>query len=335
MVECIFTLDYEIYGNGEGSLKELVYEPAERLMAIFRNWDARFVAFIEVAELEILEREGTDPSIELVKEQLRGLHREGFELGLHLHPQWYNARYEEGRWLLDYNEYSLCALPRERIVGIVDRSIDYYREALGVGDFTPFSFRAGNWLFQPTATVADILAERGIKVDSSVFKGGRQYQYNLDYHRALRNGFYWAFSHDVNVPDPKGTLLELPIYTRMVPFWRMATGKRINLQRKGSSGGQTRKKVFHRLADFARLRYPLKLDFCRMSLGELTRTVDEVVKKDSSNPTWYRPVVAIGHTKDLVDFETVESFLCYLGTKGIAVSTLEEAYLKCQPKSDM
>lgn len=35
MLECIFTIDYEIYGNGEGSLKELVYEPAKHLKAIF------------------------------------------------------------------------------------------------------------------------------------------------------------------------------------------------------------------------------------------------------------------------------------------------------------
>ena len=35
MIECIFTIDYEIYGNGQGSLKELVYDPMERLLAIF------------------------------------------------------------------------------------------------------------------------------------------------------------------------------------------------------------------------------------------------------------------------------------------------------------
>ena len=45
MIECIFTIDYEIYGNGEGSLKELVYEPAEKLMAIFREMECAFRAF--------------------------------------------------------------------------------------------------------------------------------------------------------------------------------------------------------------------------------------------------------------------------------------------------
>ena len=31
MIECIFTVDYEIYGNGTGALIDLVYEPAKQL----------------------------------------------------------------------------------------------------------------------------------------------------------------------------------------------------------------------------------------------------------------------------------------------------------------
>ena len=99
MIECIFTIDYEIYGNGQGSLRELVYELAERLKAIFKKWNKRFVPFVEVAELEMIEAKGSDPAIDLVKHQLRDFYRHGFELGLHLHPQWYKAQYENGKWL--------------------------------------------------------------------------------------------------------------------------------------------------------------------------------------------------------------------------------------------
>lgn len=328
MIECIFTIDYEIYGNGEGSLRELVYEPAERLMTTFRKWKARFVLFVEVAELEMIEAKGMDPAIDLVKHQLRDFYREGFELGLHLHPQWYNARYEYGRWSLDYSEYNLCTLPRERIIQIVDCSIAYFRKVLGVADFTPLSFRAGNWLFQPTRTAAEVLVERGIKVDSSVFKGGLQHQHKLDYRHAVGNGYFWKFQDDVNTPDSNGALLEIPIYTRMVPFWKMLTTKRVGLERKGSSAAQTGKKRLYRLMDFLRFRYPLKFDFCRMTIEELTRMVDTVIKEDQQNPTSFRPIVAIGHTKDLVDFRTVESFLSYLEQKKIAVSTFENVYEK-------
>jgi hypothetical protein len=329
MIECIFTIDYEIYGNGEGSLRELVYEPAERLRTIFQKWNTRFVAFVEVAEIEMIEAKGTDPAIDLVKQQIRDLYREGFELGLHLHPQWYNARYENGRWLLDYSEYNLCLLQRERIVQIIDRSIAYFQDILGETDFIPFSFRAGNWLFQPTRTAANVLAERGIRVDSSVFKGGLQRQYRLDYRRALRNGYYWNFSDKVDVPDPDGTLLELPIHTQMVPFWKMLNTKRIGLQQKGPSTAQNSKNGVYRIMDFLRFWYPLKFDFCRTTMTELTQMVNKVIQEDQANPTLFRPMVAIGHTKDLIDLETVESFLAYIRKNGIRVSTFEGVYPRC------
>ena len=329
MIECIVTIDYEIYGNGEGTLRELVYDPAERLKRIFQKWNARFVTFIEVAELEMIEHQGTDPSIDLVKHQIRDFYREGFELGLHIHPWWYNARHKEGRLLLDYSEYNLCALPKERIIQIVDRSIAYFQDVLGIADFKPFSFRAGHLLLQPARTLASALAERGIKVDSSVYKGGLWHQHKLDYRPALRNGYYWRFTGDTNEPDPEGILLELPIFTQMVPIWKMLTSKRIGIQQGASSIAQTGKKILYRLMDFLRFRYPLKFDLGQMTIEELTCMVDVVIKEDQKNPALFKPLVAIVHTKDLVDSETVESFLTYLKKKGIKISTFTDVYHKC------
>ena len=177
--------------------------------------------------------------------------------------------------------------------------------------------------------MADVLAKRGVKIDSSVFKGGLQHQYKLDYRRALRNGYFWRFSDDVNMDDSRGVLLELPIYTQMVSTWKMLTGKRVSSQRKSFSTFQSNRQRLIRLLDFLRLWYPLKLDFCCMGIEELTSMMDRVIKEDQKNPTSYKPVVAIGHTKELYDLDAVESFLSYLEQKEIAVSTFEEVYNKC------
>ena len=328
MIECVFTLDYEIYGNGEGSLKELVYEPAERLMPIFRKHNARFVPFVEVAELEMIETGGTDQAIDLVKRQIQEFHRDGFELGLHLHPQWYNGRYENGKWVLDNTEYNLCTLPKERISQIVDRAIAYLRNVLGAPDFKPFSFRAGNWLLQPTNTISRVLSERGIKVDSSVFKGGVRHSYNLDYRPALKNGYYWFFGDDVNVNTLGGSLLEAPIYTEMVPLWRILNGKRISLEANAASRQNMQSKV-NRLRDLLRLFHPMKLDFCRMNSGEIRAAIEKIIQRDLTDPHSYKPIVFIGHTKELTDLETVDSVLSFLKRENIAISTFDKTYLKC------
>ena len=328
MIECVFTLDYEIYGNGTGALETLVYEPGERLRNIFKTWNARFVNFVEVAEFERIEACGADPAIELVKQQIKTLHHEGFEIALHLHPQWFNARYDAGKWTLDYSEYNLCTLSRTRIAQIVTRSIDYLRYVLDEPEFTPLSFRAGNWLFQPTRTAASVLAENGLKIDSSVFKGGIQHAHGLDYRRSLKNGYYWSFESDVNEPDLKGSWIEAPIYTEMIPSWKMATSKRVGMANGLGVGGRSVSQKVDRLRDLLRFRYPLKFDFCRMTLSELTSMMDRVILEDRKDPSVYRPLVAIGHTKDLVDPQTVDAFLSYLRSKKIEISTLREVYSK-------
>lgn len=328
MIECIFTIDYEVYGDGTGSLTDLVYEPARRLQDVFEKWNARFVNFVEAAEFEKIESFGTDPAIGLVKQQIRALHERGFETGLHLHPQWCNARYEEGRWVLDASEYNLCTLPRKRIVEIVGRAIGYLRQVLDQPNFSPLSFRAGNWLFQPTRTAASVLSESGMRIDSSVFKGGLQRNHKLDYRPALKNGYYWPFGDDANKPDAGGAWIEVPIYTEMIPSWRMRTSKRMSFGGNVGMAGQSVKRKLNRVLDFMRFRYPRKFDFCRMTLYELTLMIDRIMHEDRKAPEIYRPLVAIGHTKDLTDLQTVDAFLSFLQSRGVSSTTFEAAYPK-------
>jgi hypothetical protein len=324
VIECVFTLDYELYGDGTGSLRELVYEPAARLRHLFLNHGVRFVNFVEAAELQKIDQFATDPAIGLVKRQIREFFEDGFEIGLHLHPQWCNARYDRDRWILDSAEYNLSRLPRSRLTEIVDGSLDYLRGLVGVPGFSPLSFRAGNWLFQPTQPAANVLAERGIRIDSSLFKGGVLHDHGLDYRRSLANGPFWRFDTDVNIPDPTGALIEMPIFAQMVPFWRMATAKRMGFGNSLGDAGQNVVQKLNRVRDLLRLRYPRKLDFCRMTLGELTATMDAIVSETGPWSDSLQPVVAIGHTKDLVDLDTVESFLVYLKANHIPVSTLAD-----------
>ncbi|MBZ5656140.1 MAG: hypothetical protein LAO56_12785 [Acidobacteriia bacterium] len=328
MIEFVFTLDYEIYGNGSGLLNDLVYGPARRLTELFRNRSVRFVAFVEVAELEKIETYGTDPTIDLVRRQIEEFHRDGFEVGLHLHPQWCNARYDRGAWILDYREYNLCTLPRNRISQIVDGSLACIRQLVNCSGFTPLSFRAGNWLFQPTETAASVLAEKGIRVDSSVFKGGTLRSHHLDYRAALRNSYYWPFGEDVNVPDPAGRWVEVPIYTEMVPFWKMATSKRLGIKNSAGANGQAIAQKWSRIRDRLRFHCPLKLDFCRMTLNELTSMMATIIREDRKDPETFRPIVSIGHTKDLTDFDTVDSLLSFLKQNKIAISTFQNIYPK-------
>jgi hypothetical protein len=167
--------------------------------------------------------------------------------------------------------------------------------------------------------IASVLAQHGVRVDSSVFKGGRLRGLGLDYLPALGNGGSWRFGNDVNVPDPNGALWEIPIHTKMVPFWRMLGGKRLKLHgktRKASEGSP----LPRNWRDFIRLRYPRKLDFCRMTFAEMREAITGVLEEEQGRKEC-SPIVAIGHSKDFVDPDAVRICLAFLQERGVAVTT--------------
>ena len=331
MIDCIFTIDYEIYGNGDGSLHDLVFLPTRKLINIFEKHGQRYVVFVEAAELEMIESVGSDTGIDAVRDQLRYLDKHGYELGLHIHPGWYNAKYDNAKnhWNIDYNDYNLSAFPEERIVQILERAVSYMKKILSNDTFLPVSFRSGHLLFQPSRNLAHALSKLGVKVDSSLYKGGTWHQQNQDYRKACKNAFYWRFKNDINIPDSDGILLELPIYTEMVPIWKMLTSKRVGLQGLGSSVKQTSKKLFSRVKDYMRYSHPLKFDIGQMTSEEILKMMSGIIQIDNKDPSSYKPIVIIGHTKELTDLAQIEALLFYLKRYSIPVSTLDDAYRKC------
>lgn len=325
MIEFIFTVDYEIFGNGKGSLKKLVYEPASWLIDLFLKNKDSLVFFIEVAEFEMMEKSGQYYEINLIKEQVKKINELGFELGLHLHPQWYAGKFKEGKWSLEEAEYNLCLLPEERIKELIGRAVNYLKYLIGDSLFTPLAYRAGNWLMTSAKRLGPILAQAGLKVDSSVYKGGYQHLYYLDYRQAPADLFYWKFSDEVTKPDPGGQLLEIPIYTKMIPTWKFLSKKRLALEAGGASSVSLKAKFTNRYRDFLRFKVPLKFDFCRLSFEELKTMTEELIAIDACSPSNYKPIVLIGHTKDRPDYRTIGLFLSYLEEKGIQTTTFKKA----------
>ncbi len=78
--------------------------------------------------------------------------------------------------------------------------------------------------------------------------------------------------------------------------------------------------------DRLRLQYPLKLDFCRMTAHELRSMIDTVIAEDRESNQGSIPLVAIGHSKDLYDYDSIDAFLAYLKNENIAVTTFSEFY---------
>lgn len=334
MIDFIFTLDYEIYGNGKGSLKELVYEPAGKLIEVFKKHKAKLVFFVEVAELESIDSTSSDPFINRIKDQIKYIRDNGFEIGLHIHPQWYRAQFKDNNWLLNYAEYNLASLPENRIKDLLDRALSYLRSLVIDSKFTPYAYRAGNWLINPARKIAPLLASHGIKIDSSVFKGGYQSAVGLDYRQAPSDLYFWKFTDDAIKPAKEGVLIEIPIFIRMITPWKFIKGKRLSLEKDVHKTGNLKELFYRRFRDFIRWRLPLKFDFCRLDYKELTLTTEEIIKRDKLTPLIYKPIVLIGHTKDKPDIRMIDTFLTYLEKRNIRTAYFQEVAQKIAGQED-
>lgn len=329
MLEFIFTLDYEIYGDGSGRLKECVISPSKCLLEIFKWFGYPFVVFPEVLELEKIEEYRADPDIDQVRLQLQQILNEGNEIGLHLHSWWVNAKYISGRWQLDYNQANLCGMPGYKIREIISRSLVILRRLLNDSQYQPIVFRNGFWIMQPTKEIIKILSEFNLRIDSTLFKGGRIRKYNVDYRPSVRNRYYWRILDDVNKHQDDGLLLEVPIYTELVPFWKMISRfvkKESQINKEDVQSEQQFKIIrpWARFGDFFRIKYPRKLDYCFMSLDEILISLEKLILLDEKTFWDYKPIVFVGHTKNLRDFKKVEKILAFIKNSNLRIVTFKQ-----------
>lgn len=338
----IFTLDYEIHGNGDGNPIELMVEPTYRLMTLLEKYGQRVTIMADVAEILCFKQYAAetghdDYHVSDIEAQLCDAIRRGHDVQLHVHSSYFKAQYKNGAFDQCIEEYNMAALPIERIDEMVTECVSYLESLLRPikKDYKVWLFRAANWSMMPTESLYKVLVKHGITHDTSVYKGGVQGgNVCYDYREAYDNLFaYPASMHNINERDDNGTLIEWPIYTEMRPFWDFVTPMRVfrmirakfHKHKHANELGNERVNELKSTADkndrskltlksFFRLS-PLKMDFNQVNsrgLKRMMRNIDRRVSAErlavSGKPV---DVVLIGHSKTFVPYneKTLEPFL--------------------------
>ena len=151
MLRIIFTLDYEIHGNGEGYPHDLIIEPTDRLLRLCEKYGAKLTIMADVAEIlkfkEYKEKHGRDDySYDAIVDQLRSAIKNGHDVQLHIHSSYFNARHNNGCWIQDWSEYDFAGLPYERINWMIGTCKQFLESLLRPVDSTYrcIAFRAAN-----------------------------------------------------------------------------------------------------------------------------------------------------------------------------------------------
>jgi hypothetical protein len=140
--------------------------------------------------------------------------RRNFDVQLHLHPQWLNAKYTKERWQLSLNDWSVGRLAPSTLKAVLRRAKRYLDDLLRpvCPSYECLAFRAGSYCIEPSKHVMKALLETGIICDSSISKGLRDPLF-FDYRDAFSHFMPWiASSEDVKYrSDRPSGLLEMPI----------------------------------------------------------------------------------------------------------------------------
>jgi hypothetical protein len=331
VLNLIFTLDYEIHGNGDGSPYDLIVEPTYRLMTLLEKYGAKLTIHADVAEIlcfkKYYEETGEDKFFyKEIEKQLQEAIRRGHDVQLHIHSSYFNATYNGKSWEQFWPEYNMAALDFQRIDEIISTSKQFLENILKPisADYSCYAFRAANWSMMPTENIYKALIKNGLHVDTSVYKGGRQ-QGNVDYDYTDAFSHLYAYKADasnINLQDVNGQLTEYPIYTEMRHFWSFITPIRLFRMVRAKFH---KHKSAHRVATLSPstnnssnklswrsffVKSPWKLDFNQASGLQLINALKRIKKQTKDKKTSI-DVVLIGHSKTFVPYneKSLDKFL--------------------------
>ena len=345
MLDIIFTTDYELHGNGEGSPYSLMVEPTRRMMRSFERHGAKLTIMADVAEIgrfkDYAAVHGEDRfHAGMIEDQLREAVGCGHDVQLHVHPAYLGAVFENGRWGQNWAQSDLARLGYERLTRIVGDGKSYLEGLLRpvAPDYSCVAFRAGYFSMQPSADIVRALKDQGIRIDTSVFKyGAKSGLVRFDYSRAFSRLVPWPVDQeDVCLPDPRGELWEVPIYcenrrlwhfvslTRLYRVWHTRTHPLAGGPGEAGDGGGVRGrtteghwgKLFRRSLEalgFLARKHPLKMDFNQCSGRQLIGALKRIETEYADFP-FPLPVVLIGHSKLFTPYNerTLRVFLEYV-----------------------
>jgi len=332
MLRIIFTLDYEIHGNGDGSPLALMVEPTNRLFNLFDEYGAKLTIMADVAEIlkfkEYKEKVGRDDyHYDVITDQLRTALYRGHDVQLHLHSSYFKAHHSQGRWCQEWPEYNFAALPYDRMVWMVRTGKEFLETLLRTVDpaYHCIAFRAPNWCVSPSRNVINALVENNILIDTSVFKGGRrQGIVTFDYSSAHHHLRPWPASPDDICRNASNSRLwEFPIYTEqrhiasflsinrfyralLERFHSVDMATRAEQNTKPLSNGDAPKSVV------LFQNYAWKADFNQCSGRQLINALLRAEKQTSA--TEIIPFVLIGHPKLFNSWNkaSLRSFLAFV-----------------------
>jgi hypothetical protein len=340
-IQLVLSDDWELYGDGSGDMRRIQFESLRTLTDIYEQAGLRGSFNAEVMQqLHHLQRGDDDPRLlDLANEWsalLGDVYARGHDVQLHLHPQWDNAQYGDGKWLLT-SDWSLAKHPPERVRAMLRDSIAYLEGLIKRIDptYRCVSFRAGAWSLGTGPNALPALVDAGIGVDTSIAPGLiKTGEVEVDYRAVDEDSvpYYPVLDDARRVADSPQPITCVPTHTfSYTPAAKIAdTARRwisFDVDRSGTSTARKAGRIValksfvkfhitptHYVSDLSTLSFPL-----------IRHMLDDIRRKSAAVASPVVPVVLTNHTKDLTDFRAIRRFAEYVArAEDLEVITLRQ-----------
>jgi hypothetical protein len=343
-IQLALTDDWELRGNGSGNIEQLQFHPMRELKRIYsaHNVRASFNAEL-MQQLTFRKFQHEHPELKLLADAwddiVRETFRQGFDIQLHIHPQWHDAEYEHGSWKLTA-DWSLLKHDAAAVYQMMAAGKEYLENLLRPVDsnYRCVSFRAGAWCIAPSKCLLSHLVKLGIVFDMSIV-GGLFFDtrnIKLDYTQAEEDflPFYPRMDDARKVSQRREEIICVPTHhfygSRKQVFkhhlsvaWRKAKRKAAPaIAQAGSSGGESyyqewgqtnHRSSLNRLYDKGIVPYlkgkHLISDMAQLDDALLREMLQSIRSRAKRSGLAEVPVILTNHSKDIQDFAPIERFI--------------------------
>lgn len=240
------TLDYELFLDDRvGTVENSLITPMHVFHNLCKKLGVRATIFVDAAYLYRLDelRQRWAPlqaDYEKVVANIQWLESQGYDIELHIHPQWYYSTYDEAGWHLDWEHYKLSSAPYEESERYFAKSKQILDELIGRKTQI---FRAGGYSIQQFDYVS-CFQKHGILADSSVLTKRKNLSatHYYDYTEAPADAY--RFTDDILRSAEMGDFIEFPISCSKFSLPYYMRSKKTSAKMRGTrwgDGGANRK----------------------------------------------------------------------------------------------
>ena len=330
--------DWEVMGNGSGNVADLQYLSALAMMNILDKYKATMTFMVEVAHQLELRANAHIPEVRvqsrLWDETVLLMKERGFDVQLHLHPQWLNARYQNGHFLLSDNWNIGRCDPADQH-RLISESVQYL-ESLLKGKFPDYrvcAFKAGSWGLQPAANLMKEFQQAGVNIIMGVREGLKVAGQGTDYSNLEEKHLpYYPNPEDITqVAGAPRDLVVIPLQAYspdLLTFGRYVLNQvktkylyKNNMPYYHSGGIPREVRELQPLKDKETLNLALRPYTTHLKIGNqpfsyLKASFDAVINRLDRYDVERIPVVIESHTKQYQHhYGDIERFIAYIAEK--------------------